>query len=163
MEGGPSHIDTFDPKPKLNELHMTEFAKERTKFAAAMNTGKRHYVKSPFEFQRVGELGIDVNTRFPHFANVVDDICFYRGLQAESVNHPTALYHLNTGNRFGGDPAVGSWVSYGLGTENENLPAFVVLPTLPTRRAVRRTGPTAFCPRTTRERRYGQRGLRCWI
>ena len=128
MEGGPSHIDTFDPKPKLNELHMTEFAKERTKFAAAMNTGKRHYVKSPFEFQRVGELGIDINTRFPHFANVVDDICFYRGLQAESVNHPTALYHLNTGNRFGGDPAVGSWVSYGLGTENENLPAFVVLP-----------------------------------
>ena len=84
--------------------------------------------KSPFEFQLAGELGVDINTRFPHFANVVDDICFYRGLQAESVNHPTALYHLNTGNRFGGDPAVGSWVSYGLGTENENLPAFVVLP-----------------------------------
>jgi hypothetical protein len=59
---------------------------------------------------------------------VVDDICFYRGLQAESVNHPTALYDLNTGNRFGGDPAIGAWVSYGLGTENENLPAYVVLP-----------------------------------
>ena len=128
MEGGPSHIDTFDPKAKLNELHMTEFAKERSKFAAAMNTGKRYYVRSPFEFQRAGKLGIEINRRFPHFADVVDDVCFYRGLQAESVNHPTALYHLNTGNRFGGDPAIGSWVSYGLGTENENLPAFVVLP-----------------------------------
>jgi len=128
MEGGPSHIDTFDAKAKLNELHMTEFAKQRTKFAAAMNTGKRYYVRSPFEFQRAGKLGIEIATRFPHFADVVDDVCFYRGLQAESVNHPTALYHLNTGNRFGGDPAIGSWVSYGLGTENENLPAFVVLP-----------------------------------
>ncbi len=128
MEGGPSHIDTFDPKPKLNDLHMTEFAKERNKFEAAMNTGKRYYVRSPFEFQRAGNLGIEINAGFHHLADCVDDICFYRGLQAESVNHPTALYHINTGNRFGGDPAVGSWAAYGLGTENENLPAFVVLP-----------------------------------
>jgi hypothetical protein len=128
MEGGPSHIDTFDPKPKLDELHMTSFAKERTKFAAAMNTGERYYVKSPFAFQRAGKLGIEINTLLPNFAGVVDDVCFYRGLQVESVNHPTALYHLNTGNQFGGDPALGAWVSYGLGTENQNLPSFVVLP-----------------------------------
>ena len=128
MEGGPSHIDTFDPKPQLAKLHMTEFAKERTKFAAAMNTGKRYYVQSPFEFRRAGKLGIEINAGFERFAGVVDNVCFYRGLQAESVNHPTALYHLNTGNQFGGDPAVGAWASYGLGTENENLPAFVVLP-----------------------------------
>jgi len=130
MEGGPSHIDTFDPKHKLVDLHMTEFAKERTKFEAAMNTGKRYYVRSPFEFQRAGQLGIEINKKFRNLADCVDDICFYRGLQATSVNHPTALYHLNTGNRFGGDPAIGSWATYGLGTENQNLPGFVVLPDL---------------------------------
>jgi len=128
MEGGPSHIDTFDPKPKLAQIHMTKFQKERSKFEANMNTGERYYVRSPFEFRRAGKMGIEINSLFHHFSDVVDDICFYRGLKAESVNHPTALYHLNTGNQFGGDPAVGAWVSYGLGTENQNLPAFVVLP-----------------------------------
>jgi hypothetical protein len=130
MEGGPSHIDTIDPKPRLADLHMTEFAKERTKFEASMNTGRRYFVRSPFEFHRAGQSGIEINSLFESFSECVDDVCFYRGLQAQSVNHPTALYHLNTGNRFGGDPAIGSWVSYGLGTENENLPSFVVLPDL---------------------------------
>ena len=131
MEGGPSHIDTFDPKPKLEKLHMTRFQKERTKFEANMNTGERYYVRSPFSFRRAGKLGIEINSMFENFAGVVDDVCFYRGLKADSVNHPTALYHLNTGNQFGGDPAVGSWVSYGLGTdEPEICRAFVVLPDL---------------------------------
>ena len=128
MEGGPSHIDTFDPKPKLEQLHMTRFGKERNRFEANMNTGERYYVKSPFQFRRAGKLGIEINSLLPNFADVVDDVCFYRGLKAESVNHPTALYHLNTGNQFGGDPALGSWVSYGLGTVNQNLPSFMVLP-----------------------------------
>ena len=128
MEGGPSHIDTFDPKPKLDKLHMTRFAKERNKFEANMNTGDRYYVKSPFQFQRAGQMGIEINSLLPNLAGVVDDLCFYRGLKAESVNHPTALYHLNTGNQFGGDPAMGAWVSYGLGSINRNLPSFVVLP-----------------------------------
>ena len=128
MEGGPSHIDTFDPKPKLHQLHMTKFQKERTRFEANMNTGERYYVKSPFEFRRAGRSGIEINSLLPEFAGVVDDVCFYRGLKAESVNHPTALYHLNTGNQFGGDPAVGAWTGYGLGTVNQNLPGFVVLP-----------------------------------
>jgi hypothetical protein len=128
MEGGPSHIDTFDPKPKLAGLHMTRFQKERTRFEANMNTGERYYVRSPFEFRRAGKLGIEINSQFESFAGVVDDVCFYRGLRGESVNHPTALYHLNTGNQFGGDPAMGAWFSYGLGTVNQNLPAFVVLP-----------------------------------
>ena len=128
MEGGPSHVDTFDPKPKLDALHMTKFQKAVTQFEANMNTGERYYVRSPFQFRRAGSVGIEINTLLENFAGVVDDICFYRGLRAESVNHPTALYHLNTGNQFGGDPAVGAWVTYGLGTENENLPAFMVLP-----------------------------------
>jgi len=128
MEGGPSHIDTFDPKPKLASIHMTKFQKERNKFEANMNTGERYYVKSPFQFRRAGKMGIEINSLFEQFSGVVDDVCFYRGLHAESVNHPTALYHLNTGNQFGGDPAIGAWASYGLGTINKNLPSFVVLP-----------------------------------
>jgi hypothetical protein len=128
MEGGPSHIDTFDPKPKLEQLHMTRFQKERSKFEANMNTGERYYVRSPFTFRRAGKSGMEINSMLPNFADVVDELCFYRGLKAESVNHPTALYHLNTGNQFGGDPAIGAWVSYGLGTVNQNLPSFIVLP-----------------------------------
>jgi hypothetical protein len=130
MEGGPSHIDTFDPKPKLEQLHMTRFQKERSRFEANMNTGERYYVKSPFTFRRAGKMGIEINSMLGDFADVIDDMCFYRGLKADSVNHPTALYHLNTGNQFGGDPAVGAWAAYGLGTENQNLPAFIVLPDL---------------------------------
>lgn len=129
MEGGPSHIDTFDPKPKLGDLHMTEFVRQE-KFASAMESGKRYYVASPFKFRRAGESGVEVSEHFENLAGCVDDICFYRGAVAESTNHPTALYHLNTGNKFGGDPAIGSWTTYGLGSENENVPAFVVLPDL---------------------------------
>lgn len=127
MEGGPSHIDTFDPKPKLRDLHMTEFVR-KDKFASAMESGKRYFVESPFQFRRAGQLGIEICEHFEQLAGCVDDICFYRGAVGESSNHPTALYLLNTGNKFGGDPAVGAWVTYGLGTVNENIPAFVVLP-----------------------------------
>ncbi len=127
MEGGPSHIDTFDPKPKLAQIHLQEFTREG-KMKSAMESGKRYYVRSPFTFTRAGQSGADIATNWEHLAKVVDDICFYRGCQVDSVNHPTAMYQMNTGNRFGGDPAVGAWVNYGLGTLNQNLPGFVVLP-----------------------------------
>ncbi len=127
MEGGPSHIDTFDPKPKLSELHMKEFARQ-DKFASAMASGKRYFVKSPFKFRKAGKSGIEVCENFEHLAKVIDELCIYRGCQAESIDHPTACYHMNTGNRFGGDPAVGAWATYGLGTLNQNLPGYVVLP-----------------------------------
>jgi hypothetical protein len=127
MEGGPSHIDTFDPKPKLADIHMTEFTRE-DKLASAMSSGKRYFVQSPFKFRQTGKSGLWMCDKFEHLAAVADELCVYRGCQAESIDHPTACYHMNTGNRFGGDPAVGSWVTYGLGSPNENLPAFVVLP-----------------------------------
>jgi len=129
MEGGPSHIDTFDPKPGLEALHLKEFVRKGEQFSA-MSSGRRYLVRSPFSSRKVGKSGADMCEHFVHLAEVADDICFYRGCQAESVNHPTAMYHLNTGNRFGGDPALGAWVVYGLGSINENLPAFVVLPEL---------------------------------
>ena len=127
MAGGPSHIDTFDPKPKLADLHLQEFNRQ-DKFVSNMGSGKRYYVKSPFKFRQAGEAGIPMCEHWKHLADVADHLCVYRGCQAESINHPTANYHMNTGNRFGGDPALGAWVTHGLGTENQDLPGFIVLP-----------------------------------
>lgn len=127
MEGGPSHIDTFDPKPELTKQHLKRFNRGGD-MESAMSSGDRYYVKSPFDFIRAGQSGADISTEWVHLKNMVDDICFYRGAQVDSVNHPTALYQINTGNQFGGDPATGAWVNYGLGTLNDNLPGFVVLP-----------------------------------
>ncbi len=127
MEGGPSHIDTFDPKPKLDELHLKKFQR-RGRMKSAMESGDRYYVKSPFQFGRFGQSGADMSLEWKHLQTVADDLCFYRGCQVDSVNHPTAQYQLNTGNRFGGDPAVGAWVNYGLGTLNRDLPGYIVLP-----------------------------------
>lgn len=127
MEGGPSHIDTFDPKPLLDRLHLKEFVREGQQ-KSAMESGKRYYVRSPFKFIKAGRSGADMAENWNHLAQVADDICFFRGCQVDSVNHPTAMYQMNCGNRFGGDPAIGSWVNYGLGSVNQNLPGFIVLP-----------------------------------
>jgi hypothetical protein len=127
MEGGPSHIDTFDPKPMLNRMHLSEFTRGGEQ-KSAMESGKRYYVRSPFDFDRVGQSGADMATNWHHLAKVADDLCFYRGCQVDSVNHPTAMYQMNCGNRFGGDPGIGAWVNYGLGTLNQDLPGFIVLP-----------------------------------
>ncbi len=127
MEGGPSHIDTFDPKPALEKLHLKEFVREGQQ-KSAMESGKRYYVQSPFQFRQCGESGAWMSEPWQHLASVADDLCFYRGCQVDSVNHPTAMYQMNCGNRFGGDPALGAWVSYGLGSVNQDLPGFIVLP-----------------------------------
>jgi hypothetical protein len=127
MEGGPSHIDTFDPKPKLADLHLQEFRRD-DKFASAMSGGKRYFVESPFRFRQAGASGLWMCENFEHLAGVADHLCVYRGCQVDSVDHPTACYQMNTGKRFGGDPAIGAWTTYGLGTLNQDLPAFVVLP-----------------------------------
>ncbi len=124
MEGGPSQVDTFDPKPELNRLHLKE-----SKRTEGLATGKRFYVGSPFKSRKVGESGIDMCDQFVHMAEpeVADELCVYRGCQAESLNHPEALLHMNTGSRLGGDPAVGAWSTYGLGSVNQNLPGYVVM------------------------------------
>lgn len=127
MEGGPSHIDTFDPKPALDKLHLKEFIREG-KQKSAMESGQRYYVRSPFRFQKAGQSGADMAENWSHLAKVADEICFFRGCQVDSVNHPTAMYQMNCGNRFGGDPGIGAWVTYGLGTANQDLPGFIVLP-----------------------------------
>ncbi|MEZ6120663.1 MAG: DUF1501 domain-containing protein [Pirellulaceae bacterium] len=127
MEGGPSHIDTFDPKPALDKMHLKEFVREGEQ-KSAMESGKRYYVRSPFQFIKAGESGADMADNWSHLASVADDLCFFRGCTVDSVNHPTAMYQMNCGNRFGGDPGFGAWVTYGLGSINQNLPGFIVLP-----------------------------------
>ena len=127
MEGGPSHLDTFDPKPKLKDLHLQAFERAG-EMKSAMESGKRYYVQSPFGFGKFGQSGADMSEKWIHLQKVADEICFYRGCQVDSVNHPTAQFQMNTGNRFGGDPAMGAWVTYGIGSLNRDLPGFVVLP-----------------------------------
>ena len=124
MEGGPGHMDTFDPKPRLTELH-----KKESKLTRGLETGFKFFVGSPFKFRKVGQSGIEMCDQWKHLADpvVADELCNYRGCQAESLNHPEALFHMNTGSRLGADPALGAWANYGLGTLNENLPGYVVM------------------------------------
>ncbi len=124
MEGGPGHMDTFDPKPKLGELHKSE-----SKLTRGQETGFKFFVGSPFQFRRAGQSGIEMCDQWKHLADpeVADELCNFRGCQAESLNHPEALYHMNTGSRLGADPALGAWATYGLGTTNQNLPGYVVM------------------------------------
>ncbi|MDA1054942.1 MAG: DUF1501 domain-containing protein [Planctomycetota bacterium] len=124
MEGGPGQMDTFDPKSELTRLHKSE-----SKLTAGQEKGFKFFVGSPFDFRKAGNSGIDMCDQWVHMADpdVADELCNFRGCQAESLNHPEALFHMNTGSRLGGDPAVGSWVTYGLGSENQNLPGYVVM------------------------------------
>ncbi len=128
LEGGPGHMDTFDPKPKLRELHQTESTRDPNQVLVELSA-KTYYVGSPFGFNKVGNSGIELCDRFVHLADaeVADELCIYRGCQAQSVNHPDALYHLNTGSTLGADPGVGAWMTYGLGSLNQNLPGYVVM------------------------------------
>lgn len=124
MEGGPGQMDTFDPKPELTRLHKSE-----SKLTGGLAKGFKFFVGSPFQFKQVGESGMEMCDQWVHMADpfVADELCNYRGCQAESLNHPEALFHMNTGSRLGGDPALGSWATYGLGSENQNLPGYVVM------------------------------------
>tara|TARA_R110002049_G_scaffold285698_1_gene466695 strand:+ start:80641 stop:82053 length:1413 start_codon:yes stop_codon:yes gene_type:complete len=124
MEGGPGHMDTFDPKPELQRLHKSE-----SKSTRSLANGFKFFVGSPFKSRKVGQNGIDMCDQWQHMADpvVADELCNFRGCTAESLNHPEALFHMNTGSRLGGDPAVGSWMTYGLGSENQNLPGYVVM------------------------------------
>jgi hypothetical protein len=123
MNGGPSHVDTFDPKPSLTKyagkpLPMDYLATER-KTGAAM--------ASPFKFAKHGQSGIEVSEIFPHVAECVDDLCVIRSMQADVPNHEPSLLLMNCGESRLIRPSVGAWVTYGLGSVNQNLPGFVVM------------------------------------
>lgn len=125
MEGGASQVDTFDPKPALEKIDGQVFKRSDTK--SNQVKGTRYAVRSPFEFKKYGECGAEVSELFSHTAKHVDDMAIVRSAYADSDNHPAALFHYNTGHPVQGHPSMGAWMTYGLGTENQNLPAFVVL------------------------------------
>ena len=128
MHGGVSHIDSFDPKPRLEKDHGKPMPLKR-ELSFSDNPGD--LMKSPFEFRRYGGSGIPVSSLFPTVASCVDDLCVIRSMVGDGVDHGGAMLQLHTGSFTFTRPSIGSWVFYGLGTENRNLPGFVTIkPTL---------------------------------
>ena len=124
--GGVSHLDTFDYKPELERMHGKSLEGKGENLGFFGQPGK--LMKSVYEFRRHGQSGSWVSSLFPHLAGCVDDLCFVHSMFAKSNNHTPATFQMNSGFTLNGFPCMGAWLSYGLGTENENLPAFVVLP-----------------------------------
>ncbi len=126
MDGGVSQVDSFDPKPRLAREHgenpHDKFAVDATQFNSI---GK--ILKSPWDFKRYGECGMEVSDLFPHIGGCADDLAVIRSMVADFPEHTNANYFLHTGHGLQGRPSMGSWVTYGLGSENQDLPGYVVL------------------------------------
>ena len=132
MAGGPSHLETLDEKPKLAEMHGKPMPESFTKGQPiAQLQGKKLTCLAPqHEFKRFGESGQSIASVFPHLGSVADELCIVRSLHTEAINHDPAHTFMNTGSTVPGRPAMGSWLLYGLGSESDNLPGFVVLTSL---------------------------------
>ena len=129
MNGGLSQVDSFDPKPALDKYHGQPLP--GGSIATERKTGA--LMRSPFTFKKYGNVGMDVSELFPHVGGCADDICFVRSVYTDIPNHEPSMLMMNTGHTQVGRPSLGSWLTYGLGTENKNLPGYVVLcPDLPT-------------------------------
>src|SRR5688572_16671286 len=122
MNGGPSHVDTFDPKPALKEQAGQQ--PSGGLYRASKGTG---FMPSPFAFQRRGQSGLEVSETLPNLARIIDDCCIIRSMHTDVPNHEPALLQMHTGNVQPIRPSLGSWLLYGLGSENQNLPGYVVL------------------------------------
>jgi hypothetical protein len=129
MAGGPSHLETFDWKPKLKELDGKAFPESFTKGQQlAQLQGAELKARGAFcNFNKYGQTGNEISDLFPHMAGIADDLCIVRSMQTEQINHDTAHAFMNTGSIIKGRPSMGSWLLYGLGCETEELPGFVVL------------------------------------
>lgn len=123
MNGGPSQVDTFDPKPMLTKYHGKELP--MTNLRTERKTGAGF--KSPWAFQKYGKSGTEISDLFPHVAQSADELCVIRSMHADVPNHEPSLLLMNCGESRQVRPSFGSWVTYGLGTENQNLPGFVVM------------------------------------
>ncbi len=124
MSGGPSHVDLFDPKPKLQAQSGKPLPFEMPKL---VRTKTGNLLGSPYKFKKHGQSGIEVSELFPNVASCIDDICVIRSMVADNINHNGACLQMNTGEQAFSRPCIGSWLLYGLGSENQNLPGFVVL------------------------------------
>jgi hypothetical protein len=138
MPGGPSQVDTFDPKPRLT--------RDNGKPSPKLYLGqKRNLLASPWKFHKRGQSGLDVSELFPHVGACADRLCVVRSMVADDVNHPGGCLQMNTGERVASRPSLGAWVTYGLGTENQNLPGFVAIGPGPLIEGARQYG-AAFLP-----------------
>jgi hypothetical protein len=124
MYGGVSQVDTFDPKPDLTKNHGKPMNKGKVDVFFG-NPG--NLMASPYKFKKYGESGIEVSELYPYLANYVDDLCMVRSVYSTSNNHSPAIFQMNSGNMRPGNPSLGSWITYGLGSENENLPSYIVM------------------------------------
>jgi Protein of unknown function (DUF1501) len=124
MDGGPSQLDLFDPKPRLTRDHGKPLPFEKPKLA---RTTTENLMASPFKFRKCGSSGIEVTELLPQLGSCIDDICVVRSLAADNINHPNACLQMTTGEQVFSRPSIGSWVMYGLGSENQNLPGFVAV------------------------------------
>ena len=132
MAGGPSQLETFDPKPKLAEMNGQPMPESFTKGQQlAQLQGRPLTCFGPqHSFEKYGESQIEICSLFPHLGSVIDDVCLIRSMTTEAINHDPAHMFMNTGSQIAGRPSMGAWVTYGLGNEAENLPGFVVLTSL---------------------------------
>ena len=127
MEGGPSHIDTFDPKPLLNKLAGQKLPQSFGTVVTSMGTADAPLLASQRKWKQHGQGGLWVSDWLPNIAQRADDLVVVRSVWCDAINHSAGVCQMNTGATMGGRPSLGSWVLYGLGSENENLPGFVVL------------------------------------
>ncbi len=131
QSGGPSQQDLFDHKPLLRKLHGQELpdSVRRGQRLTGMSSGQATLplVGSAFEFRQHGQSGMWISELMPHVAQIADELCWVRSMHTDAINHDPAITFLQTGSQLAGRPSLGSWLSYGLGSANENLPAFVVL------------------------------------
>ncbi|MCH2210241.1 MAG: DUF1501 domain-containing protein [Fuerstiella sp.] len=123
--GAPSQMDLFDPKPNLQKRDGIVHSEKVEAFQTGSETNR--LMASPYRFRKYGECGMDFSGAVPHLASQADDICMVRSMYTENNNHPQGLRMVHTGKIFAGRPTLGSWICYGLGTENQNLPAYAVL------------------------------------
>jgi hypothetical protein len=124
MPGGPSHVDLFDPKPRLQQDNGNPLPFEKPKLE---RTKTGNLLASPWKFSKYGQSGTEVSELLPHIAASIDDICVIRSMVADNINHTGAALQMCTGEQAFSRPSLGSWLVYGLGTENQNLPGFVVV------------------------------------
>jgi len=125
QSGGPSQVDLFDPKPELEKRDGQRHPGQVESFQPGSNANL--LMAGGFRFRKHGQSGMEFSELLPHLAGVADDICMVRSMYSDNNNHPQAMRCINTGKIFAGRPTLGAWVSYALGTENQNLPAFIVL------------------------------------
>ncbi len=127
MDGGPSHIDTFDPKPEVNRLAGQALPDSIERVLTPMGVSDNPLLSSRRTWRRYGESGLPVSNWYPHVAGHADKLCVIRSCHADGLNHVGSVCQMNTGSILAGRPSLGAWVAYGLGSESQNLPGFVVL------------------------------------